>query len=211
MQIGALGDVHGAFETVQTIMERHADVPLWVCVGDVASNEGDYFEPLAPLYFIKGNNEDFDVLAAAIRGRPVAAKLYYLQNDGPYRVGPWRVAAPGGRGSGAAIKLGKSRDDKRRHFVRDEAIACKSLSAIDLFLTHEAPRPFYPAGRRIDAGKTVLNDVLAAMKPRLHLFGHHHEFTDSMRQGVRSIGLDIVTKSYMLVDVETFRCERLDT
>jgi hypothetical protein len=32
-----------------------------------------------------------------------------------------------------------------------------------------------------------------------------------MRQGVRSIGLDIVTKSYMLVDVETFRCERLDT
>ena len=28
---------------------------------------------------------------------------------------------------------------------------------------------------------------------------------------IRSIGLDIVTKSYMLVDVETFRCERLDT
>jgi uncharacterized protein len=231
MQIGALGDVHGAFETVQTIMERHSDVPLWVCVGDVASNEGDYFEPLAPLYFIKGNNEDFDVLAAAIRGRPVAAKLYYLQNGGPYRVGPWRVAALGGtfapswyntpaaalppskgrKSSPNPLKLGKSRDDKRRHFVRDEAIACKSLSAIDLFLTHEAPRPFYPAGRRIDAGKTVLNDVLAAMKPRLHLFGHHHEFTDSMRQGVRSIGLDVVTKSYLLVDVETFRCERLDT
>ena len=46
----------------------------------------------------------------------------------------------------------------------------------------------------------MLNDVLAAMKPRLHLFGHHHEFTDSVRQGVRSIGLDVVTKSYLLVD-----------
>ena len=47
MQIGALGDIHGAFDTVQEIMTRHQDVPLWVCVGDVASNEGEYFEPPA--------------------------------------------------------------------------------------------------------------------------------------------------------------------
>ena len=74
-----------------------------------------------------------------------------------------------------------------------------------------APRPFYPAGRRIDSGKTVINEVLAAMRPRLHLFGHHHEFTDSVRQGVRSIGLDVVTRSYLLIDADTFKCERLDT
>ena len=43
MHIGALGDIHGAFETVQTIMTRHADVPLWVQVGDVATNDGEYF------------------------------------------------------------------------------------------------------------------------------------------------------------------------
>ena len=92
------------------------------------------------------------------------------------------------------MKLGKSRDDKRRHFVRDEVLACKALTGIDVFLTHEAPRPFYPAGRRIDAGKTVINDVLTSMHPRLHLFGHHHEFTDSVRQGVRSIGLDLVNE-----------------
>jgi Icc-related predicted phosphoesterase len=90
-------------------------------------------------------------------------------------------------------------------------LACKSLRNIELFLTHEAPRPFYPAGRRIDAGKTALNDVLASMQPRLHLFGHHHEFTDSIRQGVRSIGLDVVTKSYLLIDAGTYKCERLDT
>jgi Icc-related predicted phosphoesterase len=95
--------------------------------------------------------------------------------------------------------------------VKDEVVACKALSGVDVFLTHEAPRPFYPAGRHIDAGKTVLNEVLAAMRPRLHLFGHHHEFTDSERQGIRSIGLDMVTKSYLLIHQETFRCERLDT
>jgi hypothetical protein len=230
MQIGALGDIHGAFDTVQEIMARHADVPLWVQVGDIASNDGEYFVPIRPLHWIKGNNEDFDIVAEAIAGRAPASTLHYLPNGGPYRVGPWRVAALGGtfapswyhtaagalppsrgRRGGAAVKLGKSRDDKRRHFVRDEVLQCKALTGIDLFLTHEAPRPFYPQGRRLDAGKTVINEVLAAMRPRLHLFGHHHEFTDSVRQGVRSIGLDVVTKSYLLVDAETFRCERLDT
>ena len=232
MMIGALGDIHGAFDTVQAIMMRHRDVPLWVSVGDVASNDGEYFEPAAPLYWVKGNNEDFDVVAAALGGNSaLASTLRYLPNGGPHVVGPWRVAALGGTfapswyntpatalppsnvrtPSASSLKLGKSRDDKRRHFVRDEVVACKALANIDLFLTHEAPRPFYPAGLRIDAGKTVLNDVLAAMRPRLHLFGHHHEFTDSVRQGIRSIGLDVVTHSYLLIDAGTLKTERLDT
>jgi predicted phosphodiesterase len=231
MQIGALGDIHGAFDTVQDIMTRHPDIPLWVQVGDVASNDGEYFAPVRPLYWIKGNNEDFDVIADAMAGRSPAPTLHYLPNGGAYPVGGWRVAALGGtfapswyhtppsalppsrgrRVASTAVKLGKSRDDKRRHFVRDEVLACKLLTGIDVFLTHEAPRPFYPAGRRIDAGKTVINEVLTSMRPRLHLFGHHHEFTDSVRQGVRSIGLDVVTKSYVLIDAETFRCERIDT
>ena len=231
MQIGALGDIHGAFDTVQDIMRRHDDVPFWLQVGDVASNEGTYFDPVRPLYWIKGNNEDFDVIAAAVAGKPLNETLRYLPNGGPHQVGPWRVAALGGtfapswyhtpasalppsrgrRHPDAAIKLGKSRDDKRRHFVREEVLACRALSRIDVFMTHEAPRPFYPAGRRMDAGKTAINDVLASMKPRLHLFGHHHEFTDSVRQGVRSIGLDVVTKSYLLIEASTMRCERVDT
>jgi hypothetical protein len=230
MQIGALGDIHGEFDTVQMLMTRHAEVPLWVQVGDVASNDGSYFTPVAPLYWIKGNNEDFDVIAAAVAGRPPAPTLHYLANGGPHQVGPWRVAALGGtfapswyhspaaalppskgRKTTAALKLGKSRDDKRRHFVRDEVVVCKGLRNIDLFLTHEAPRPFYPAGRRIDSGKTVINEALTAMRPRLHLFGHHHEFTDTVRQGIRSIGLDVVTRSYLLIDAETLKCERLDT
>src|SRR5262249_15610049 len=163
-----LGDIHGAFDTVQSIMQRHADVSTWVCVGDVASNDGEYFAPIAHTYFIKGNNEDFDVIAAAAAGEPPAPTLHYLTNGALHRVGPWRVAALGGtfapswyhtpasalprskglKPSAASLKLGKSRDDKRRHFVRDEVIACKALTNIDLFMTHEAPRPFYPAGRR---------------------------------------------------------------
>src|SRR5262249_50745279 len=212
------------------IMRRHEEVPLWVSVGDVASDAGEYFTPARPLYWIKGNNEDFDVIAAAMAGHPAAPGLHYLPNGGPYAVGPCRGAclcgtyAPTwyhtraaalppstGRRSTSSAKLGRSRDDKRRHFVREEVVACAALRNIDIFLTHEAPRPFFPAGRRIDSGKTAINEVLAAMRPRLHLFGHHHEFTDSIRQGVRSIGLDIVSRSCLLIDAETMRCERLDT
>ena len=74
MQIGALGDIHGEFDTVDLIMQRHADIPLWVCVGDVASNDGEYFAPRAPLYFIKGNNEDFDVQRRTAYCRAVARR-----------------------------------------------------------------------------------------------------------------------------------------
>ncbi|HKF69497.1 MAG TPA: metallophosphoesterase family protein, partial [Vicinamibacterales bacterium] len=160
MLIGALGDIHGEFDTVHQIMTRHPDVTLWVQVGDVASNLGEYFAPIAPLYWIKGNNEDFDVVAAAMAGHSPAPTLYYLRNGGPHRVGPWRVAALGGtfapswyqtpasslpaskgrRTSAPSLKLGKSRDDKRRHFVKEEVLACKALTSIDVFLTHEAPR-----------------------------------------------------------------------
>src|SRR3954453_20159166 len=96
MQIGALGDIHGEFDTVQLIMQRHDDVPLWVSVGDVASNDGEYFTPSAPITFIKGNNEGCDVLAGALCGVPVSPTLYYLRNGGPSLVGPGRVAALGG-------------------------------------------------------------------------------------------------------------------
>ncbi len=80
-------------------MRRHADVPLWVCVGDVASNDGEYFAPLAPLYFIKGNNEDFDVLARAVSGEPPArAAALHAQRR------PVQRRAVAGRGAGRHVR-----------------------------------------------------------------------------------------------------------
>ena len=94
--------------------------------------------------------------------------------------------------------------DRRRHFVREEVVACQALTGMDVFLSHEAARPYFVAAgggqRGIDAGKTAINEVLAAMKPRLHLFGHHHRFSEQERQGVRSVGLDLASHSYLLID-----------
>jgi len=82
------------------------------------------------------------------------------------------------------------------------------MRGVDVFLSHEAPRPFR-VGRGIDAGKTPINEVLAAMKPRLHLFGHHHRFTENTVGGVPSICLDLVSKSYLLIDGKTLNYQHL--
>jgi predicted phosphodiesterase len=217
---GALGDIHGDFASARRSMERHPDLPFWLCVGDVADDQGRY-EPLpAPLHWIKGNNENYDSIAAAV----FPGNLHYLPNGVAVDIHGIRVAGLGGtfaptvydaraadlphprKGTGKATELA----DKRRHFVREEVEACKALRGVDVFLTHEAARPYFAATgpRRNDAGKTAVNDVLETLKPRLHLFGHHHRFTEQERQGVRSVGLDLVSRSYLLIDAGTLEYEQ---
>ena len=204
-------------------MARHPEVAFWLCVGDLATDEGRYEPVGAPVYWIHGNNDNFDAIAAG----DLPADLHHIPNgtlvemSGPApRVDRLRVAGLGGtfaptwydtRASELPSPVARGlqtpgrprvRDDKRRHFVREEVEACKSLGGVDVFMSHEAAKPFraFPGGRGPDAGKAQINEVLAAMRPRLHLFGHHHRFSDEMREGVRSVGLDLVTRSYLLVD-----------
>ncbi len=223
MIVGALGDVHGEFDAARRVTSRHPGIPFWLCVGDIASADGRY-EPLgADVYWIKGNNEQFDVIAAG----PAAEGLHFLPNATARRVDGVNVAALGGtfaptwydtpaaelphpkKSSARATELA----DKRRHFVREEVEACKRLTGVDVLLTHEAAKPFrpFPGGRGPDAGKPQVNEVLAAMKPRLHLFGHHHRFSEQDREGVRSVGLDLVTRSYLLIDAASMQYELRST
>jgi hypothetical protein len=224
MRFGALADVHGNFDAMTRAMERHPEVPFWLCVGDLASRSGAYPEPIKALYWIKGNNENFDAIAEFESGARPAGNLHFIANGTAVDAGPLRVAGLGGTyapswfDTPAAQLPHTPRDDKRRHFVRDEAEACKRLRNVAVLLTHEAPRPFIlvddPAPgrppRRRDAGKPAINDVLATLKPRLHLCGHHHRFIETEREGVRSVCLDRVSRSYLLIDAETLKYEKID-
>jgi Icc-related predicted phosphoesterase len=109
-------------------------------------------------------------------------------------------------------------DDKRRHFVRQEVEACKRLREVQILMTHEAARPFILADvgrpgarpRRLDAGKPAINELLATLKPRLHLCGHHHRFVETEREGVRSVCIDRINRSYLLIDTGTWQYEKVD-
>jgi Icc-related predicted phosphoesterase len=219
VQIGAVADIHGNFDALRRAMERHPDVPLWICVGDVASITGAYPEPVAPLYWIKGNNEDFNRIAEWEAGEHAVPNLHYIRNSSALQVGTLTVAGLGGTFAPTwfetpAAKLPHTRaDDKRRHFVREEVEAAKRLRGIDIFMTHEAPKPFIVTtrrSRRLDAGKPPINEVLAAMKPRLHLYGHHHRFVEMEREGVRSVCIDRINRSYLLIDAGTLDYRKID-
>jgi Icc-related predicted phosphoesterase len=220
MPFGALGDIHGDFDSVHRIMRQHSEIAFWVCVGDVVDAAGRYESFEAPLFWIKGNNENFDRIAAG----DLPAGLHYIPNGTLQTIDGLRVAGLGGtfaptmyetlaaelphpkKGSAKATELA----DRRRHFVREEVEACKRLHGVDLLLTHEAPRPFRVGGegRANDAGKTPINEVLSAMKPRLHLFGHHHRFAEMDVQGVRSVCLDVVAASYLIIEASTLEYHR---
>jgi Icc-related predicted phosphoesterase len=222
---GALGDIHGDFAAARHAVSSHPEVPFWLCVGDIATDQGRYESLGVPVYWIHGNNDNFDAIASGA----LPADLHHIPNGSAVEIdaGPERhglhVAGLGGtfaptwyetaasdlphprKGTAKATELA----DKRRHFVRDEVEACKVLRGIDLFMTHEAGKPFrpFPGGRGPDAGKVQVNEILAAMQPRLHLFGHHHRFSEQICEGVRSIGLDLVSRSYLLIDIGSFEVD----
>jgi hypothetical protein len=224
---GILGDIHGNFTALDRIQARHPEVPFWLCVGDVASRDGEYPVPRVLMTFIKGNNENFETLAALA----LPDTLIYLPNAVRLVIDSLAVAGIGGtwaptwyetpaadlphplRRTRRATELA----DKRRHFVQEEIEAARGLDQIDVLLTHEAPSPFWtdlpsstaPGGRwRRDVGKAPIAAVADALRPRLHAFGHHHVAAAMTRNGIPTICADRVNRSYVLVDRATFAWER---
>lgn len=215
MFFGAVGDLHGDFDALDRVMARHPEAAFWICPGDLAAENGEYPRPRAPLYWIKGNNEDFDFVAGQPAGAGTLPNLHYIPNGVAVEAQGFVLAGLGGtlaptwyEKPASELRRLSPRDDRRRHFVHEEVDACKALHGIDIFLSHEAPRPF-PLGRVKDAGKTPINEALSAMRPRLHLFGHHHVYTVSERQRVPSIGLEKVSDSYLVFDGKTLAHRKL--
>ena len=219
MTVGAVADIHGNFDALTRAMDRHPDVPVWICVGDVASRTGAYPSPPRPLFWIKGNNEDFDRIAEWEAGRSAVENLHYIRNGNAVTVGPLKVAGLGGTfaptwfEAPAAQLPHTPKDDKRRHFVREELEAAKRLRGVDILMTHEAPKPFIVTtgrSRRLDAGKPPVNELLTSVKPRLHLYGHHHRFAEREREGVRSGCIDRINRSYLLIDAGSLEYQKID-
>ena len=96
MIFGVVADIHGNFDAMHAAMARHPDVPFWLCVGDLASRAGAYPEPIAPLYWIKGNNDNFDAIENYVNGTLHTPNLHYIPNGTATRIGDLVVAGLGG-------------------------------------------------------------------------------------------------------------------
>ncbi|MDI6917350.1 MAG: metallophosphoesterase [Thermoplasmatales archaeon] len=215
--IGILGDIHGDFESTVKIMEKNS-VDFWLGVGDVASDSYEYFTPPAPFYWISGNNEDWDLIEEMDKGEIEKQNLHHLKNGEIYQIDNLRIIGLGGTFSKnfynykrKDLPHPKNRDfqksDRRRHFVEEEVESCKNAKNIDIFLSHEASMPFKIRG--IEAGKWAVNYVIKNMKPKIHFFGHHHIFSVKEVNGISSVCLDKIPKSFVLLDVKDFSFERI--
>ena len=85
---GVLGDIHGDFAAARAIVGRHPDVPFWLCVGDIADEHGRYESIGAPLYWIHGNNDNFDAIASGA----LPGDLHHIENGSLVEI--WHMGEP---------------------------------------------------------------------------------------------------------------------
>lgn len=148
-----------------------------------------------PLYFIRGNHEDFAFLADAENPKGVVAvdyhrKFFYLADGTITQIetsaGVLRVGGLGGL---------EQRGEKQEpwHFANNMYRRALALSNIDILLTHEPPSE---EGR----GSEKIRSLIEQVQPTYHFCGHIHE--PGQRLSIRGR-----TQSYLLNEVN-FRGQR---
>jgi len=199
--IGFLGDIHGNFRSLRDVFKRHPDVTYWFQVGDLGEPNKPYKYLPENFTFIQGNHENWDEIEKFRK----KGDALFLPNGEVRKFGEITVASFGGNYSPKFFRKKRSSicGDRRRHFLEEEVEKLKGYDGkIDVLLTHEAPSPYRP--KDLDIGQEVITDLIEAIQPKIHFFGHHHYYGQYGYKGVRSIGLDYGYKSFVMWDPETF-------
>ncbi|QDX39630.1 metallophosphoesterase [Salarchaeum sp. JOR-1] len=183
---------------------------------DVALQAGDLFYYRLPIetYFIAGNNEDFDVIDALRHGRIESDRVKnarLLASDAA-AVRGLRVAGLSGNYAPSRYNYARRdlRDDRRRHFVREDVEAAEELDDVDVLLTHEAPHGT-PVEEEYEVGCQYIDELLDALEPDLCLVGHHHQHTESTYGPTRVVTLAPAWESYYDLAPDTLSLTRFET
>ncbi len=80
MIVGVIGDVHGDFSTIESIMKDNSEIKCWLCTGDLADKTMEYFSPPAPIYWMSGNHENWDKIEKLDKGILKIPNLVHLAN-----------------------------------------------------------------------------------------------------------------------------------
>ena len=213
MIIGAVADIHGNFDALRRAMERHPDIATGCASATWPAAPGRIHSLWRPSI---GSREQRGFRShrglGGRGGRATEPALHQERNR--HDVGPcgspgWAARSLQRWYATPAAQLPHTpRDDKRRHFVREEVEACARLRGVDMLLTHEAARPFIVTdetgrdggARRRDAGKPAINELLAALQATAPSVWASSPFVETVREGVRSVCIDRINRSYLLID-----------
>ena len=217
--VAGVGDIHGRFHRVEAWLDaleqaRGRPVDLVLAVGDVEAfrHADDHrrktvkrlmpaeFAEYAdgaramkrPLYFIAGNNEDFEALHDAPEGLQLAPNVHYLGRAGLKELHGLRVGYLSGihapRFYEQPLKRPRSLDTAKQagYFRAPEVEKVSALRDVDLLLVHEWPRGLpqrvqeqqgAPGSRALPSywiGNPITRRLVETVHPKWVLCGHSH-------------------------------------
>lgn len=217
--VAGVGDIHGRFHRVDTWLDaleaaRGRAVDLVLAVGDVEAfrHADDHRRKAAkrsmpaefaeyadgvrqvkrPLYFIGGNNEDFEALHDAPEGFQLAPNVHYLGRAGLKELHGLRVGYLSGihapRFYDQPLKRPRSLDTAKQagYFRAAEVERVAGERDMDVLLVHEWPRGLPqraqerevpPPGRTLPnywIGNPITRRLVEAVHPKWVLCGHSH-------------------------------------
>jgi len=198
--IAIIGDLHNSYKKVFKFLNSSTEIEFCLQIGDLGKENQPYPDFPIPTYFIQGNHENWDAIEK-IKENQGPKNLHFLENGNLYDIRGLKILALGGNYAPSKFKL-KRKDltgDLRRHFVNDEITTCCTYKDVDIFLTHEAPSPYYKFDRNI--GNSSVSQIIKATNPKLHVFGHHHYYSEYIAvPNTKSLGLTYGFNQIILFD-----------
>lgn len=185
-----LGDSHGHFNTIHTLIKRHKN-PV-VHVGDVGIGFGEKPQSFPDnFFFIHGNHDNPDECK---KYSNFLGRYGYNEHLNLFFVsGAWSIDRQW-RTLGVDL------------FYNEELSAAESNAALELYekirprflVTHDGPscaieglvNPFWGGIIPTSTGR-LLDEMFKIHKPELWIFGHHHLHLDKIIENVRFICLNI--------------------
>lgn len=215
--VAVVGDIHGRFRRVREWVEqleqaRGRAVDVILAVGDVEAfaNAEDHRRKAAkrtmpaefsefasgasafhrPLYFIGGNNEDFQALHGLQGGGEIAPNVHYLGRVGVREVNGLKLAWLSGifapKHIDKPLVLPATQETRKQagYFRREEVATLSGVTDVDILLVHEWPKGLLrktpSGGRTLRAyrfpwiGNPVSRDVMDHLQPTWVFAGHSH-------------------------------------
>jgi len=220
-----VGDIHGAWDDVNKIMVKEP-TNLYLSTGDTADVNFEYATLSHPLWAIPGNHENWDIVENYKHNAGRIGNLNFIFPGKIYNQNNIRYGGMGRNFSPEYffyhredLPFPKNKDgrngkaDRRRHFVQEEVELCKEkLFGLDILLTHESPSFYEKYMRFSDNGSgEVIDDLVKTVKPKLHLWGHHHEYYSGYVENILSIGMPYPREAYLKINLMEKKLYLIDT
>jgi predicted phosphodiesterase len=210
-----IGDLHGKLDMMEDTIRQNMDVDFVLQVGDFGAFfddgkgsgiplhrrcQSDFPKYISectgfskPVFFIKGNHEDFTYLDSleqkSSQSEPIyiVNNLYYIPNGRVITLHGIKIAAIGGNYSPVCFYNPKS-GGKRKHFDIHEFEKIIDVKNIDIFLTHDAGLDMVSGKRFSNLSKELL-DFGIKLKPKYWVHGHFHKYYEKIIDNIKIVGL----------------------